>query len=787
MPATAKSGSLGVTLSGGTMINVPAPHEGPEWSGVPGFSAQSLFEVTAGVLPPGLSIAQKAVGTGTTNQFGWKGTPTALGVYTATIGPSGTFPGGDYEWTISLLGGCPLVSIDPPSPLDDLLQGMATAVVFTASNGVAPYIFDFVGLPGEALPDGMSLSLEGVLSGTPTTPDDLTFTIRATDDNGCAGIRTYTLTVRGVRIDVATGSPPVPVDHTADVLQADFELGLNQRSTARLVFGPGFIPDRGAEVILYGRDGITPIFGGIILRRNVRGMAPSVEESVTDADCVDFAVYFDHASVTLTYDDEVAVEDVINDVADQVLADYGLSYTPVATGLTMQPFSWVDVVVTTAFKQISDKTGIVFRVTPQKAIQVFVPGTDPAPIAIADANINAFDLAWKDNERLTANVVELYCGPSSGPGLMGQRWVADGVETSWVTDLPAIDPPPILVEVDDGVTPYLATVVPAGGGSPSAGMFEWDRDTHTLSLGTDPVPAAGTTITLGRNLNFPDSPFTYYTVQFPFKVTVPSSPPTPRITYRESRPDCVESEAALEIANGLLVREGTPRRDLEVHTDVDGFFPGQALAVDTTDRGGLVGEFLVALVRGHLITGEIWEYTVVTQEASPTSPTSPTYRGSYVDEWKALTGGPSAASATVTAPVAGSSNQSVNFEAATVATAETQAASTAYADLATAGPSVTIEMTGTVAIVILSCKAERGGAGNSAFMGVAVSGASTVAASDAQATSSASFQSGIDNVMARVIRITGLTPGSNTFTAKYHNDGGSTWTFRNRSMAVYAP
>lgn len=125
---------------------------------------------------------------------------------------------------------------------------------------------------------------------------------------------------------------------------------------------------------------------------------------------------------------------------------------------------------------------------------------------------------------------------------------------------------------------------------------------------------------------------------------------------------------------------------------------------------------------------------------------------------------------------------------ATVATAETQASGTAYGDIATAGPAVTVTMTGTVAIVWLSCLARRNGVGNTGFMGVAVSGASTVAASDTQAASAPSDVANHNATLSRVLTITGLTSGDNTFTSKYHNDGGGVnWTFENRGIAVYAP
>lgn len=81
---------------------------------------------------------------------------------------------------------------------------------------------------------------------------------------------------------------------------------------------------------------------------------------------------------------------------------------------------------------------------------------------------------------------------------------------------------------------------------------------------------------------------------------------------------------------------------------------------------------------------------------------------------------------------------------------------------------------------------KTGGAGNTSFMGVAVSGASTVAASDANSANSAAHDA-LNTSISRTFILTGLTAGSNTFTAKYHNDGGSTWHFFNRSITVLAP
>lgn len=111
-------------------------------------------------------------------------------------------------------------------------------------------------------------------------------------------------------------------------------------------------------------------------------------------------------------------------------------------------------------------------------------------------------------------------------------------------------------------------------------------------------------------------------------------------------------------------------------------------------------------------------------------------------------------------------------------------ASTSFTDLTTPGPAVT-KTTGTSAFVAVYGLVSNNTAGSSALMSFAVTGDTAVAASD---TRSVTYQPG-SVAAARSIRasaitlIDGLTPGSNTFTAKYRVTGG-TGTFNNRRIAV---
>ena len=116
---------------------------------------------------------------------------------------------------------------------------------------------------------------------------------------------------------------------------------------------------------------------------------------------------------------------------------------------------------------------------------------------------------------------------------------------------------------------------------------------------------------------------------------------------------------------------------------------------------------------------------------------------------------------------------------ATVATSQTTTSGT-YTDLATAGPAVTLT-TGTKALVIMVAQLNPASQ-EFCYMSAAVSGASTVAASDAWAIYIAMVSGGIYSRQSSAKLFTGLTAGSNTFTAKYRSANGSTGQFLNREI-----
>lgn len=121
---------------------------------------------------------------------------------------------------------------------------------------------------------------------------------------------------------------------------------------------------------------------------------------------------------------------------------------------------------------------------------------------------------------------------------------------------------------------------------------------------------------------------------------------------------------------------------------------------------------------------------------------------------------------------------------ARIATGQTTTSVNSFGDLATVGPTVGPILTGSAAIVIMSASMENGTGGGGAIMGYAVTGASSIAADNSKALRHRSGTASQANRASTVAFETGLTPGSNTFTAKYTTPTGGTATFTDRELLV---
>lgn len=101
---------------------------------------------------------------------------------------------------------CPPITVNPATLPTGGQPGVPYNVQLSATGGTGPYTF---AVTAGALPDGLTLSSAGLLSGTPTTSGTSVFTITATDVNGCTGFRVYTITINPLVCPTLTILPDV--------------------------------------------------------------------------------------------------------------------------------------------------------------------------------------------------------------------------------------------------------------------------------------------------------------------------------------------------------------------------------------------------------------------------------------------------------------------------------------------------------------------------------------------------------------------------------------------------
>jgi hypothetical protein len=205
------------------------------------------WEISQGRLPDGLQLTEAGV---------IQGKPTTVGEL-------------DFEIKVSDQSGQSLsrelsIDIDPApqlvilnqSPLSLAAVGVPYRVQLQAASGTAPYTWSKKKKKKfGTLPDGVTLSSDGVLSGTPGVQNTFNFTIRVTDAAGKAANKPFSIEV---------GPPPPPLTiRTESLPNATQGLSYNARLEAAGGVGPyswsidaGVLPDGlaiSAEGVITGR------------------------------------------------------------------------------------------------------------------------------------------------------------------------------------------------------------------------------------------------------------------------------------------------------------------------------------------------------------------------------------------------------------------------------------------------------------------------------------------------------------------------------------------------------
>ena len=179
-------------------ITVTAP---ANTSGIPGVPFSETFTQTGGIgattftttstLPTGLTLATNGTLAGTTTQTG------SYPITVKATDSNGCM--GTVNYTLMI--GCPVITVNAPVTNTGTL-GTSFSATFTQSGGNGTVTFS----TASTLPNGLTLTSAGVLSGIPAQTGTFPISVTAADSNGCTGSVSYTLTINCQTITVTAPS-----------------------------------------------------------------------------------------------------------------------------------------------------------------------------------------------------------------------------------------------------------------------------------------------------------------------------------------------------------------------------------------------------------------------------------------------------------------------------------------------------------------------------------------------------------------------------------------------------
>jgi hypothetical protein len=275
--------------------------------------------------------------------------------------------------------------------------------------------------------------------------------------------------------------------------------------------------------------------------------------------------------------------------------------------------------------------GYVWEIDYAKTLRAFLPGTIAAPFNVAAGDGHVIGDVTVEPQRTSgqyANRVIVQAG--TGTARITQSWVADGVATHWVTDVPATNDWPGTYHRGGADLP-LGPYEPGNTGS--QWPMQWDSLTHALyqRAGDAPMPN-GTAFSLA------------YVAQYPFAVVVDNAAEQAIHGIWDlavALPDVFTKPDAVAYGNAYLSTTIVVPKQVTYLTEQLGARPGMMQVINLPTRG-INGTYLITSVQTANSREKAMQRTITAIEGS-------TLRGAAPDNlFKQWSGGGAVAAASVT-------------------------------------------------------------------------------------------------------------------------------------------
>jgi hypothetical protein len=197
-----------------------------------------------------------------------------------------------------------------------------------------------------------------------------------------------------------------------------------------IIVTPGdSVPTEGEEIIF--KDGSRYLFGGFVSRIKKQETGEG-QLFVYDVEATDYTYVVINKNAQRTYEDQT-LQYIVEDLVDTYIdAGYGITYTNVEVGPTINTIAFNHITLRKAFEKLAAVTGYEWWIDYEKDIHFQAKDSEPAPEDITDSTGNMIDINLSVDTSQLRNSVVVKGGKEETSSFFQQTIVADGEAREWL-------------------------------------------------------------------------------------------------------------------------------------------------------------------------------------------------------------------------------------------------------------------------------------------------------------------------------------------------------------------